>query len=99
MNSAIELAALGYRYAGTDRDAVSGIDALIPAGEIAPLGFDGGFEKILGLLGLLAILILRIGIDRHHVRIGQRHRQIEAGGSDRDPDQPRAALQRDLGPT
>ena len=48
MTGAIELAALGYRYAGTDRDALAGIDALIPAGEITGLvGPDGAGKTTL----------------------------------------------------
>ncbi len=72
MNSAIELAALGYRYAGTDRDAVSGIDALIPAGEITGLvGPDGAGKTTLmrlmsGLLRPSAGTVRAAGLDPIH---------------------------------
>ncbi len=69
MNGSIQLTALGYRYSGTGRDALAGVDALLPAGQITGLvGPDGAGKTTLmrlmsGLLKATAGTVRTAGFD------------------------------------
>ena len=69
MSGEVVLSALGYRYAGTDRDAIASIDARVPSGCITGLvGPDGAGKTTLirlmsGLLRPTAGSVLTAGMD------------------------------------